>query len=223
MKIVFTTGAGISVPSGIPPYRGTGGIYTENPDLEQLLTIETYRQNPQLVIAQIEKVRKQLSDKKPNPAHYAIAELEAYFEVTVITQNIDFLHKQAGTTDLLELHGNIYTSKLDENGHARPTAVLFGEDLPADVYQEAVYAMENADVIVAVGTSGTVAPASYLLDIANDRAYMEKIPFYYLSVDPPERYLPFSMQQLESADISVPRLCNQFITSPRNADRKKPL
>lgn len=212
-KIVFTTGAGISVPSGIAPYRGTGGIYTENPGLEQMLTIANYRKDRLKVIAEIDKVRKQLSDKKPNRAHYAIAELEKTFDVTVITQNIDFLHTTAGSTNVLELHGNIYTSKLDENGQPRPTAVLFGELLPEDVYNKALEAVSTADVVIAVGTSGNVAPASYLMDIGNDRAHMEKIPFYYLSIDPPETYLPFAIFHFGSAEKTVPKLCYQLINA----------
>jgi NAD-dependent deacetylase len=214
-KIVFTTGAGISVPSGIAPYRGTGGIYTKNPALEYAMTIDNWRKNPKVVNEHFQMVKAEFGNKHPNPAHIAIAQLQSHFDVTVITQNIDRLHQSAGSTNVLELHGNIFDTKIDDLERERPTAVLFGEDLPVGVFNDALLAVENADVIVAVGTSGTVYPAASLLDIANDRAYTEKIPFYYLSLDAPEMYLPFSRQILESADTSVPRLCEQFINSPK--------
>jgi NAD-dependent deacetylase len=210
-KIVFSTGAGISVPSGIPPYRGTGGIYTDNPELEQALTANNMFYARSQVLNAIEKMKSIVDACKPNAAHVAIAELEQYHDVTVITQNVDNFHLLAGSSKVLELHGNLYRERIDEidEDEMRPDVVLFGELLPEDIFHEAVLAVENADVVVAVGTSATVYPAASLLDIANDRAYLEgpKFKFYYLSLDAPEAYFGFAKIQLGSADVLVPDMC----------------
>jgi len=230
-NVVFLTGAGISVPSGIPPYRGTGGIYAENPELEKLLTAATFAKNSNLVEQHVSDILRVILKAKPNEAHFAIAELDhsPEIDVTVITQNIDGLHYLAGSSEIIELHGNILTRKcLDcgqiwffkvwhlgqclscESVNTRPNIVLFDEDLDNDDWNKAGLAIEKADIIVAVGTSGTVKPASYLLDIANDRAYKDSVPFFYLSLDRPEIYIPFSKKILGSAEKTVPELCAQI-------------
>lgn len=235
MKIAFTTGAGISVPSGIPPYRGTGGIYTENPQLEYELTATNWVKNRKSIYDHVDQVRTLLKDKEPNAAHTAIAQLEEHFDVTVITQNIDNLHYRAGSRNVIELHGNIFCLRCPDCGQifeeapwgsiecpmcegveVRPSVVLFGEDLPPGAFNEALLAVENADVVVAIGTSGTVWPAASLLEIANERAYQEKsnFAFFYLSVDKPEMYLPFAKAIYGSAEITVPELCRELKEKP---------
>lgn len=211
-KIVFTTGAGISVPSGIRPYRGVGGIYTENPELEQLLTSHNYNVMQARVLAAIEEMKDLLRDCFPNAAHFAIAELEAYHDVLVITQNVDNLHIEAGSSPdrVVELHGNIHRQRPDDDGELRPDVVLFGENLPDGLFVRAANAIEDADVVVAIGTSGDVSPANMLLDIANDRAYRRECKFYYINLDKPEVYVPFAKMIHESAETAVPTLCEQL-------------
>lgn len=212
-RIVFTTGAGISVPSGIPPYRGTGGIYTENPQLEQLLHAKNLNTQYQKIVDGIDAMKAIIESCAPNKAHYAIAELEHYHDITVITQNVDDFHNQAGSTNVIELHGNIHKTRLHTDGDPRPDVVLFGEDLNNDLFMAAMNAVENADVIVAVGTSGDVAPANQILDIANDKAFHHECAFYYIAIDKPEMYLPFAYQILLSAEYSVPTLCETLKTA----------
>lgn len=207
-KIVFSTGAGISVPSGIPPYRGTGGIYTENPELEQMLDASKLAHSRSRVFDAVAKMRSIVDQCKPNAAHYAISELQDHHDVTVITQNVDGFHIAAGSKTVLELHGNLYREHFDDDG-PRPSVVLFGEDLPAGVFNDALLAVENSDVFIAVGTSGTVWPAATLLDVANDRKYMEgpNFKFFFINADRPEINLPFARLALGSADELVPDLC----------------
>ena len=144
-KIIFVTGAGISQESGIPTFRGTDGLWRKY-DPMQLATIDAFYDDPKLVWEWYEERRKNILQAKPNPGHFAIAELEKYKKVTVLTQNIDGLHQRSGSTKVLELHGSIIrikctvcsykdniTSNFDElppkclscNNILRPDFVLF--------------------------------------------------------------------------------------------------
>jgi NAD-dependent deacetylase len=212
VKIVFTTGAGISVPSGISAYRGKEGIYTKNPGLEQSLTADNMRYYPERVKAAIQKMRDSIALGKPNAAHHAIVQLEHYHDVLVITQNVDGYHKKAGSTKVIELHGNIWEEYDDpyHRGQKRPNVVLFEEDLPEGAFNKALTAVEDADVVVAVGTSGTVYPAVHLLKSANNKAKVVKTPFYYLSMDHPETRLQYAEKRFGSADVTVPALCEEL-------------
>lgn len=209
MKVVFFTGAGISVPSGLPTYRGTNGIYTKNPSLPQDLTIDNWKLNPETVLAATAKMKALVETVEPNPAHYAIAKLEQDCEVIVITQNVDDLHRKAGSSTVYELHGNLFQTKTDEYG-TRSTAVLFGEQLDGQVWDSAIVDLNSADYIVAVGTSGDVSPANYMLEDANDRAFYKKSKFIYTSLDKPEIYLPFADIILGSAETTVPFICKSI-------------
>lgn len=210
-RIVFFTGAGISVPSGLPTYRGTNGIYTKNPELPQQLTYDNWLTHPEVVLEATARMRELVEVAAPNPAHLAIAKLEENLacNVVVVTQNVDNLHTAAGSTVVHELHGNLFKYKTDPVG-TRSTAVLFGENLDGDVWDAAEEAVQSADVVVAVGTSGDVIPAAYLLDQANENAHRKKCKFYYLSLDPPERYLPFPEKLYGSAEVIVPYLCKHL-------------
>ncbi len=180
-KIVFVTGAGISQESGIPTFRGKDGLW-RNYDAMKLATIEAFYENPKLVWEWYDERRKNIFSAQPNLGHKAIAELENFAEVIVLTQNIDGLHQKAGSSKVLELHGSIIKIKCSvcnfksENfsdfpiipplckcgNILRPDVVWFGEGLPQLVWQEALIHASSCDVMFIVGTSLVVSPANLL-------------------------------------------------------------
>ncbi len=180
-RIVFVTGAGISQESGIPTFRGTDGLWRKY-DPMKLATIDAFYDDPKLVWEWYEDRRKNILAAKPNPGHQAIAELEKYKDVVVLTQNIDGLHQRAGSTKVLELHGSIIRikctvcdfkgdieSRFDElppkckcGNILRPDVVWFGESLPQDIWQEAIIQANSCDMMIIAGTSLVVSPANTL-------------------------------------------------------------
>ena len=180
-KIVFVTGAGISQESGIPTFRGKDGLW-RNHDAMKLATIDAFYDNPKLVWEWYNERRMNIFQAQPNPGHKAIAELEKYAEVVVLTQNIDGLHQKSGSTKVLELHGSIVKIKcsvcdykeeilteiselppLCKCGNIlRPDVVWFGESLPQDVWQNAINLASNCDLMIIAGTSLVVSPANTL-------------------------------------------------------------
>ena len=181
-KIVFVTGAGISQESGIPTFRGTDGLWRKY-DPMQLATIDAFYDDPKLVWEWYEERRKNILQAKPNAGHFAIAELEKYKEVTVLTQNIDGLHQRSGSTKVLELHGSIIRIKCSVcdfndniptsfdklppkcnscNNILRPDVVWFGEPLPQDIWNQAISEANSCDVMIIAGTSLVVSPANTL-------------------------------------------------------------
>jgi len=185
-KIVFVTGAGISQESGIPTFRGKDGLW-RNHDAMKLATIDAFYDNPKLIWEWYNERRKNIFQAKPNPGHEAIAELEKYAEVVVLTQNIDGLHQRSGSSRVLELHGSIVKIKcsvcdykeeilteiselppLCKCGNIlRPDVVWFGESLSQNVWQNAISFASNCDLMVIVGTSLVVSPANTLPIYAN--------------------------------------------------------
>lgn len=182
-KIVFFTGAGISAESGIPTFRGKDGIWNKLKP-EELANFNAFMRNPQMVWEWYNHRKKIIHESKPNAGHIAIAEFEKYFdEVTVVTQNIDNLHRRAGSNKIYELHGNIernycincrtfYNEELDFSegvpkckcgGLIRPDVVWFGEFLPADQLESSEKAAINSDIFFVVGTSAVVYPAAGLV------------------------------------------------------------
>jgi NAD-dependent protein deacetylase/lipoamidase len=178
------TGAGISAESGVPTFRGKEGLWGKFRP-EQLATMEAFIASPEIVWEWYNWRRQLIGEVKPNPGHYALCELESFFDsFTLITQNVDNLHRLAGSTEILELHGNIYRNKcsecstvLDEGmdiapdsipvcekcgGKIRPDVVWFGEMLPEDIINEAFARAESAEVFLSVGTSALVHPAASL-------------------------------------------------------------
>jgi NAD-dependent deacetylase len=180
-KIVFVTGAGISQESGIPTFRGKDGLWRKY-DPMQLATIDAFFDNPKLVWEWYEERRKNILNAQPNAGHMAIAQLEKYKEVVVLTQNIDGLHQRAGSTNVLELHGSIIRIKCTDcdfkdeittsfedlppscscGSILRPDVVWFGEPLPQDVWQKAICHASSCDVMIIAGTSLVVSPANSL-------------------------------------------------------------
>lgn len=182
-RIVFFTGAGISAESGIPTFRGKDGFWNKLKP-EELANFNAFLRNPQMVWEWYNHRKKIIRDSKPNAGHLAITEFEKYFDdVTVITQNIDNLHRRAGSRKIFELHGNIernycikchtyYNEELDFSegvpkckcgGLIRPDVVWFGEFLPADQLEESEKATIKSDIFFVVGTSAVVYPAAGLV------------------------------------------------------------
>ena len=187
-RIVFFTGAGISAESGIPVFRGKDGIWNKLKP-QELANFNAFLKNPELVTEWYQHRRKIIEESKPNPGHLAIAEMEKFFpEVVVITQNIDNLHKRAGSKTIYELHGNIernycikckkvYEGKIffekkipkcDCGGLIRPDVVWFGEYLPQDQFNASQNASKNSDIFFIVGTSAIVFPAASLIYTAKE-------------------------------------------------------
>jgi|SRR5690554_502101 len=181
--VVFFTGAGISAESGIPTFRGKDGIWNKLKP-EELANFNAFLKNPELVWEWYNHRKQIIHEAKPNEGHIAIAEFEKYFdEVIVVTQNIDNLHRRAGSSRIYELHGNIernycvecktfYNDELDFSkgvpvckcgGLIRPDVVWFGEYLPQDQYNASEKASENCDIFFIVGTSAVVYPAANLI------------------------------------------------------------
>jgi NAD-dependent deacetylase len=180
-KIVFVTGAGISQESGIPTFRGKGGLW-RNHDAMKLATIDAFYDNPKLVWEWYNERRQNIFAAEPNLGHKAIVELEKFSKVVILTQNIDGLHQRAGSSKVLELHGSIVKIKCtvceykDEiftefaeipplctcGNILRPDVVWFGEGLPQDVWQDAIMHANSCDVMVIAGTSLVVSPANTL-------------------------------------------------------------
>ena len=180
-RVVFVTGAGISQESGIPTFRGKDGLW-RNHDVMKLATIEAFYENPRLVWEWYNQRRENIFKAQPNAGHKAIAELEKYVDVTILTQNIDGLHQRAGSTKVLELHGSIVKTKCsvcdfkDEitkkfleipprcncGNILRPDVVWFGEPLSEDIWNDAMSIASQCDLLVVVGTSLVVSPANRL-------------------------------------------------------------
>ncbi len=179
--VTVLTGAGVSAESGVPTFRGEEGLW-KNYRAEDLATPQAFADDPRLVWEWYDWRRGVIAGKRPNPAHYAITDLENLFEkFLLITQNVDGLHRRAGTRRLVELHGYIFgmrcvrEGKVEENldvplasippmcgcgALLRPDVVWFGEALPAQALEAALRASRECDLMLVVGTSAVVQPAA---------------------------------------------------------------
>lgn len=186
-RLLVTTGAGISAESGIPTFRGPGGLWRRF-RAEDLATPEAFRHDPKLVWEWYDWRRGLIAQATPNAGHLALVEMEQRQDhFHLITQNVDGLHQRAGSQRVIELHGNIWklrctacgTESLNLEtplpqlpprcpcgGMLRPGVVWFGEDLPRTALEMAWSAAEQGDLMLVVGTSGLVYPAAALPDIA---------------------------------------------------------
>jgi NAD-dependent deacetylase len=181
-SICVLTGAGVSAESGIPTFRGAGGLWRSFRP-EELATPEAFARDPKLVWEWYDWRRKLIAAAEPNPAHKAIAARA----LTVVTQNVDGLHQRAGSTNVLEIHGSIWKVRCldcgaersdnratlpripplcDCGGLLRPGVVWFGEGLPVDVWDNAHRAVCASDILLVAGTSAVVYPAASLAPLA---------------------------------------------------------
>ncbi len=187
-NIVILTGAGISAESGLGTFRDEGGLWAQH-RIEDVATPEGFARNPQLVVEFYNKRRAQAAEAKANAAHHALAKLEADHDgaVTIVTQNVDGLHEQAGSKDVIHMHGQLDQALCASCAHrwpaplkmapgdrcpacgapaGRPDIVWFGE-IPyhMDLIEER---MAQADVFVSIGTSGNVYPAAGFVQAARE-------------------------------------------------------
>jgi len=184
-RIVALTGAGISAESGIPTFRGSGGLWEGYP-VEEVATVEGFERDPALVWRFYDERRRNIAKAKPNRAHEVLAKLENLYDFWVITQNIDGLHTKAGSKNVVELHGNIWRVRCTEcgikyynyevplkeipprckrcGGLLRPDVVWFGE--PVYDVDKAYELSQSCDVMMVIGTSAQVYPAAYLPRLA---------------------------------------------------------
>lgn len=199
-RVCILTGAGVSAESGIPTFRDKQtGLWSQY-RAEDLATPDAFARNPQLVWSWYQWRRQWVHDKNPNPAHHALAQWQEYItlsqstqQLTVITQNVDNLHEQAGST-VTHLHGHLDRNRCSQcntphiepspsatnqvdfeatllhcgqcGGYIRPDIVWFGESLPVDAWQTAEEAAANCDVFISIGTSSLVYPAAGLANLA---------------------------------------------------------
>ena len=206
-KLVFLTGAGISVDSGFSTFRDANGLW-EQYSVQDVASIEGYWRNPSLVINFYNNLRHQLVDASPNEGHRLVASLEEHFDTTVVTQNVDDLHERAGSTNVIHLHGELMKAtstnnpndkrciqtltpdnldiqigdKAKDGSQLRPFIVWFGEAVP--MMDEAARAAMNADIFVVIGTSLNVYPAAGLI------SYVPREAKIYL-IDPKPVKVPY--------------------------------
>jgi NAD-dependent deacetylase len=195
-KLVILSGAGMSAESGVSTFRDAGGLW-EGHDVMEVASPEGFAKNPALVLDFYNKRRRQLFEVEPNKAHLIAAELEADFDVAIITQNVDDLHERAGSNNVLHLHGELLKARsvyndddiidwhkdinpgdLHTDGYQlRPHIVWFGEAVPA--IADAVDIVQQADYLIVIGTSLQVYPAAGLIDYAPPTT-----PVFYIDPKP---------------------------------------
>ncbi len=199
-NLIVLTGAGTSAESGLKTFRDSDGLWMGY-DVNEVATPEGWKKNPKLVLDFYNMRRKEVAAALPNAAHKGIADLQDYFNVTVITQNIDDLHERAGSKNVVHLHGEIFKMRgeKDENTfyeikgdinwgdiapdktQLRPHVVWFNEQVP--MILEARGIMQLADIFILAGTSLQVYPAAGLIDYLPD-----DVPKYIIDKQPP--YIP---------------------------------
>jgi len=226
-KVVVLTGAGMSADSGLATFRDSGGLW-EGYDVYEVATPEGWQSDPEKVLEFYNLRRKQAAKAEPNEGHLALARLEEKFNTTIITQNVDDLHEQAGSSDVIHLHGQlskvrsvkdenliyeigdkeIYLGdKADDGEQLRPHVVWFGEMVPK--IETAAAIMPEADILIVIGTSLVVYPAAGLVDYAPEEA--DKF-----IVDPsiPELRRDENWQHYkERASEGVPKVVNKLLNT----------
>jgi NAD-dependent deacetylase len=195
-SVFALTGSGISAESGLPTFRGVGGLWRTH-RVEQLASPEGFARDPILVWTWYNERNAAHRRARPNAGHYALATLESHLrDFTLATQNVDSLHVRAGSRNVLELHGNLREARCDRcaarrpldatgmpldaidhacGGRMRPDIVWFGESLPLEQWQSAQEAASRADVILVVGTSAVVYPAAALATRSSGTTYVAEI------------------------------------------------
>lgn len=186
-KLIVLTGAGISAESGLATFRDSGGLW-EGYQVEDVATPEAWRKNQELVLEFYNQRRKAALEAKPNRGHAILAELQNYFDVIIITQNVDDLHERAGSRNVVHLHGSLFESrstldptltykiegwelnrgdKCERGSQLRPNIVWFGEAVP--MMETAAQIAATSDIFLIVGTSLVVYPAARLIDYVPDQ------------------------------------------------------
>ena len=224
-KIVVLTGAGMSAESGLKTFRDANGLW-EGHDVMEVASPQGFARNPELVLEFYNQRRRQLLGVDPNVGHRALVDLEAQYDVNIITQNVDNLHEQAGSTQVLHLHGELFKVRsmmnenhilewkkdlvlgdLDENGHQlRPHIVWFGEMVP--LLETAAHITQQADILIIIGTSMQVYPAASLIHYVKPET-----PIFF--IDPKPNVNPNDFRNLiilpKTAVEGVPSLVSELL------------
>ncbi|HPC99402.1 MAG TPA: NAD-dependent deacylase [Bacteroidales bacterium] len=200
-RLVVLSGAGMSAESGIRTFRDSGGLWEEY-DVMEVASITGWQKNRDLVLRFYNERRRQLEKAVPNEGHKGLADLEKYFDVHIITQNVDNLHERAGSTKILHLHGELTKARssadpslvydigyrdinpgdrCEKGSQLRPHIVWFGEPVPA--MDEAVQIASQAEIFVIIGTSLNVYPAAGLVNYVSSEVTV-------FLIDPSEVYVP---------------------------------
>jgi NAD-dependent deacetylase len=222
-RVVIFSGAGISAESGLTTFRDGDGLWNQY-KIEDVATPSAWEANPEIVLQFYNERRIQTAKAQPNAAHLAIAELEAKYEVIVITQNIDDLHERAGSSKIIHVHGEITKArssidssliysigdrniqlgdKCEQDSQLRPHVVWFGEDIQN--FEIARAAIKTAGKVLVVGTSLTVYPAASLLNRA--RFHAEKI---LVSLEIDKKPFGYNCWH-EKASIAVPTIVRRWL------------
>jgi len=227
-KIIVLTGSGISAESGILTFRDSGGLW-EGYDVMEVATPEGWAKNQDLVLKFYNERRAKAAEAQPNAGHFALVELEKYFDVHIITQNVDDLHERAGSSHVLHLHGelskvqsSLYPELIYEIGakpiemgslcakgaQLRPYIVWFGEAVP--LMKDAAEIAQTADAFLVIGTSMVVYPAASLIDYVPTNALK-----YIIDPNPPTisktgRYSNLTFIA-EKGTIGVPQVAQELI------------
>lgn len=195
-KLVILTGAGMSAESGIKTFRDADGLW-EGHDVMQVASPQGFREDPSLVLEFYNQRRKQLKEVQPNQGHLNLTKLEQSFKVSIVTQNVDDLHERAGSSHVLHLHGElrkvrstfnpsliydwqedlVLGDRCEKGSQLRPHIVWFGEAVP--MIETAAKLVEEADILVIIGTSMQVYPAAGLVDFVKNGA-----PIYFIDPKP---------------------------------------
>ncbi len=228
-RIVVFTGAGVSADSGISTFRDSDGLWASY-RIEDVCTPEALARNRAMVVEFYNIRRRELLEKEPNAGHLALVELEKYFDVRVVTQNVDNLHERAGSSNVLHLHGELtklqsqanpnlvvpiegWQQKLDDRGPdgalLRPHIVFFGESVPN--FDEAARIAASADVMVVIGSSLAVYPAASLV-----RYTRPEVPVYLVDPHLPaghgirnlKEYIP--LRSAEGTPLLVEKLIKEY-------------
>ncbi len=226
-NIVVLTGAGISAESGLKTFRDANGLW-EGHDVMEVASPQGFEKNPELVLDFYNQRRKQLFSVLPNAAHMALKKLEAYFDVQIITQNVDDLHERAGSSSVVHLHGellkvrcigvehevnhwekDLFLGDVCESVHQlRPHIVWFGEQVP--LLEKAIEITANAEILIIIGTSMQVYPAASLYQFA--RAHT---PVYY--IDPAPAEVPQKVKVLTRSATEGIEIMNKIIEEFRDS------
>tara|TARA_B110000008_G_scaffold102608_1_gene105480 strand:- start:15671 stop:16339 length:669 start_codon:yes stop_codon:yes gene_type:complete len=194
--MVVLTGAGMSAESGLKTFRDSNGLW-EGHNIMEVATPEAFERDPELVLEFYNQRRRQLLNVYPNKGHLNLKELEKYFKIHIITQNVDDLHERAGSSKILHLHGELRKVRstknekqvyewskdlnlgdVDENGNQlRPHIVWFGEHVPE--MEKAIELTKQADILIIIGTSMQVYPAASLIDYIQSNT-----PIYFIDPNP---------------------------------------
>lgn len=225
-RLVVFTGAGVSADSGIATFRDSDGLWA-NYRIEEVCTPEALARDRAKVVEFYNLRRRETLSKEPNAAHHAIAELEKYFDVQVVTQNVDNLHERAGSTRVTHLHGELtklrstanpdliypiegWEQKLDaraeDGSYLRPHIVFFGEAVP--MFDRATRIVAKADILVVVGTSLAVYPAASLVHYVD-----RNVPIYLVDPGQPDvRLIRNPLTHIrERAAVGMPELLEKLI------------